>query len=52
MSSSAKPLRSINPATGEEFARYEPLGADAIEARLARAAEAYRAWRKVPIAER
>src|SRR5512138_1036102 len=45
-------LSSVNPATGETFARFEELTDAELEARLARAAAAFRAWRTVPVAER
>lgn len=43
---------SINPATGEEGARFEALDDDGIEAALARAQMAYRSWRVSDIAQR
>jgi len=43
---------SINPATGREIGRRPCLDAVAIEAALARAAHAQRAWRAVGFAER
>jgi succinate-semialdehyde dehydrogenase/glutarate-semialdehyde dehydrogenase len=45
-------LSSVNPATGETFARFEELTDAELEAKLARAATAYRSWRRVPVAER
>ncbi len=45
-------IESRNPATGEQLASFDPLDAAALEARLARAATAYRAWKKTTIAER
>ncbi|HSN15286.1 MAG TPA: NAD-dependent succinate-semialdehyde dehydrogenase [Anaeromyxobacteraceae bacterium] len=45
-------LSSINPATGETFARYEELTDGELEARLARAAERFQTWRRLPIAQR
>jgi succinate-semialdehyde dehydrogenase/glutarate-semialdehyde dehydrogenase len=45
-------MTSVNPATGEVFGRFEELADDALDARLARAAEAFRGWRKRPFAER
>jgi len=43
---------SINPATGEEGARFEALDDDGIEASLTRAHAAYRSWRVSDIAQR
>ena len=43
---------SINPATGEEGARFEALDDDGIEAALARADAAFRSWRVSEIAQR
>ena len=45
-------IESRNPATGELLASFDPLGADALEARLARAAAAFTGWRRTPIGER
>jgi succinate-semialdehyde dehydrogenase/glutarate-semialdehyde dehydrogenase len=45
-------LSSINPATGETFARFEELNDGELEARLARAAERFRTWRSLPVAHR
>jgi succinate-semialdehyde dehydrogenase/glutarate-semialdehyde dehydrogenase len=45
-------MSSVNPATGEVLARHEELSDAALEARLARAAEAFRAWRRRPYADR
>jgi succinate-semialdehyde dehydrogenase/glutarate-semialdehyde dehydrogenase len=45
-------MSSVNPATGEVLARYEELSDAALEARLARAAQTFRAWRRRPYAER
>lgn len=43
---------SINPATGEEGARFEALDDDGIEGALVRAEAAYRSWRVSEIAQR
>lgn len=43
---------SINPATGEEGARFEALDDDGIEAALARAQAAFRSWRVSELAQR
>lgn len=43
---------SINPATGEEGARFEALDDDGIDAALARAEAAFRSWRVSEIAQR
>jgi succinate-semialdehyde dehydrogenase/glutarate-semialdehyde dehydrogenase len=45
-------FKSVNPATGETFATYPELSADALEAKIAKSAAAYRQWRKSPMAER
>jgi succinate-semialdehyde dehydrogenase/glutarate-semialdehyde dehydrogenase len=45
-------LSSVNPATGETFARFEELTDVELEGRLARAAATFRAWRRVPVSER
>lgn len=46
------PIASINPATGETLRTFAPHDAAAVEAALARAAEAWREWRATPLAER
>lgn len=43
---------SINPATGEEGARFEALDDEGIEAALARAEAAFRSWRVSDVAQR
>jgi succinate-semialdehyde dehydrogenase / glutarate-semialdehyde dehydrogenase len=43
---------SIDPTSGRTIATYETLSPDGIEQRLARAADAYRRWRSVPLAAR
>jgi succinate-semialdehyde dehydrogenase/glutarate-semialdehyde dehydrogenase len=45
-------IQTVNPATGERVREFAPLTERDIEAKLARAHEARRAWRRVPIAER
>lgn len=40
-------LRSINPATGEELARFEEMNTEQVERALASAAAAARAWSRV-----
>jgi succinate-semialdehyde dehydrogenase/glutarate-semialdehyde dehydrogenase len=45
-------MKSINPATGEVLATFEPLDAAAVEERLARAASAFESWRRTPFDER
>ncbi|MDI3269998.1 MAG: NAD-dependent succinate-semialdehyde dehydrogenase [Bacillota bacterium] len=45
-------IHSINPATGEELARFEEYGEQEIEERLRKAQEAFSAWRKTPIEKR
>lgn len=43
---------SINPATGEELARYPFQGSDAIESSLQRSASAFATWRVTPMETR
>ncbi len=45
-------FHSVNPATGTEIATYPELTAAQLEARLDKAAAAFREWRKTSIAER
>jgi succinate-semialdehyde dehydrogenase / glutarate-semialdehyde dehydrogenase len=45
-------MSSVNPATGEVLARFEEISDAELEARLARAAQTFRAWRRRPFAER
>jgi succinate-semialdehyde dehydrogenase/glutarate-semialdehyde dehydrogenase len=45
-------MSSVNPATGEVLARLEEISDAELEARLARAAQTFRAWRRRPFAER
>jgi succinate-semialdehyde dehydrogenase/glutarate-semialdehyde dehydrogenase len=45
-------LSSVNPATGEVLARFEELSDPELEARIARAAQTFRSWRRRPFAER
>jgi succinate-semialdehyde dehydrogenase / glutarate-semialdehyde dehydrogenase len=45
-------IASINPATGETLASFDPHSAEDVELRLARAAKAAVTWRSRPIAER
>jgi len=45
-------FRSVNPATGEEIATYPELAPDALETKVARAAETFRHWRATPLDER
>ncbi len=46
------PIASINPATGETLATFRPLDDAELEAKVAKAAEAFRSWRRVSFAER
>ncbi len=46
------PIASINPATGERLATFEPLTNAELETRLERAAARFASWRRTPIAER
>lgn len=45
-------IRTVDPATGEEIARYRPWDAVRIEAAVERAHTAARGWALVPVAER
>jgi succinate-semialdehyde dehydrogenase/glutarate-semialdehyde dehydrogenase len=45
-------LSSVNPATGEVLARFEEISDAELEARIARAAQTFRTWRRRPFAER
>jgi succinate-semialdehyde dehydrogenase/glutarate-semialdehyde dehydrogenase len=45
-------IASINPANGQKVREFSPLSAREIETRLARAAEAAREWRSVPLEQR
>jgi succinate-semialdehyde dehydrogenase / glutarate-semialdehyde dehydrogenase len=45
-------MKSVNPATGEVLKEYPDYGDAEVEARIARAAEAFRSWRRMPFAER
>ncbi len=45
-------IETVNPATGERLASFPPLSPTEIEAKVAQAAEAFRRWRTVPVAER
>jgi succinate-semialdehyde dehydrogenase/glutarate-semialdehyde dehydrogenase len=45
-------IASVNPATGETLHTFEPLPVSQLEGKLARAAEAFRAHRRTPFAER
>ncbi|HYO63529.1 MAG TPA: NAD-dependent succinate-semialdehyde dehydrogenase [Pyrinomonadaceae bacterium] len=45
-------IATVNPATGETVRSFEPLSDAQLEEKLARAAGAFRAWRRVPFAER
>ncbi|MER5493053.1 NADP-dependent succinic semialdehyde dehydrogenase [Streptomyces sp. NPDC002454] len=49
---SPKRLTTVNPATGEEVAAFEVLGAEGVEAKLAAAAEAFERFRLLPLYER
>jgi succinate-semialdehyde dehydrogenase/glutarate-semialdehyde dehydrogenase len=45
-------LASINPATGELLRQFTPHSEEELERRLARAAQTFREYRRVPLAER
>jgi succinate-semialdehyde dehydrogenase/glutarate-semialdehyde dehydrogenase len=46
------PIATTNPATGETLQTFEPMAEAEIERRLARAAEAFRDHRRMPVAQR
>jgi len=46
------PIRTVNPATGEQLREFSSLGAADIERKLARAAEAREKWSRARVAER
>ena len=46
------PIRTVNPATGEQLREFSSLGAADIERTLARAAEAREKWSRARVAER
>ncbi|HEX4954639.1 MAG TPA: NAD-dependent succinate-semialdehyde dehydrogenase [Thermoanaerobaculia bacterium] len=45
-------IETVNPATGERLASFPPLSPTQLEAKVARAAAAFRTWRTTPVAER
>ncbi len=45
-------MTSVDPATGEVLGRFEELSDAELEARIGRAAETFRSWRRRPFAER
>lgn len=45
-------ITTVNPATGEEIERFSYMSAEEIETRLDGANAAFRAWRRVPVADR
>jgi succinate-semialdehyde dehydrogenase / glutarate-semialdehyde dehydrogenase len=45
-------IATINPATGETLKTYEPLSAEALEDKLARAAQAWQSYRLTSVEER
>jgi succinate-semialdehyde dehydrogenase/glutarate-semialdehyde dehydrogenase len=45
-------MTSVNPANGEVLGKYEELSDAELEARLARAAQTFRVWRRRPFADR
>jgi acyl-CoA reductase-like NAD-dependent aldehyde dehydrogenase len=46
------PLESVNPATGETFARYDEMSAAGLEAALEAAWNAFLAWKDAPFRQR
>ena len=46
------PIASVNPATGRTIREFDELSAAELEARLARAHDASRRWRRTPVAAR
>jgi succinate-semialdehyde dehydrogenase/glutarate-semialdehyde dehydrogenase len=45
-------MRSINPATGQTIREFAEPGDAEVDSRIARAAQAFSAWRRTPFAER
>ena len=45
-------LQSLNPATGEVLAEFQPAGEEQVAAAVVRAAEAFPAWRSLHVGER
>ena len=45
-------MSSVNPATGEVLGRFEEISDAELEARLARSAQTFRAWRRRPFSDR
>lgn len=45
-------IRTLNPATGELLRSFEPHSDSEVEAKLQKAAETFRYWRRVPFSER
>src|SRR6266545_3854926 len=45
-------MKSVNPATGQTIQEFAELGDAEIDARVARAAETFLAWRRTAFAER
>ena len=45
-------IQSINPATGERLLSFEPLSESHLEAKIERAAETFRRYRRIPMASR
>jgi succinate-semialdehyde dehydrogenase/glutarate-semialdehyde dehydrogenase len=45
-------IATVNPATGETLATFESLDDAQLDDRIARAAEAYRGYRRIPLAQR
>ncbi|MDP8981740.1 MAG: NAD-dependent succinate-semialdehyde dehydrogenase [Acidobacteriota bacterium] len=46
------PIASINPATGETLRTFTPLSGPELESKLARAAAAFRSWRRTSFSDR
>ena len=46
------PIATVNPATGESIRTFAELTDEELDARLERAARAFREWRRRPVAER
>jgi succinate-semialdehyde dehydrogenase/glutarate-semialdehyde dehydrogenase len=48
----AQAIASVDPSTGQLVERFEPLAPGAVEDKLAKAARAFEAWSRAPLAER
>ncbi|HKY52003.1 MAG TPA: aldehyde dehydrogenase family protein, partial [Candidatus Limnocylindria bacterium] len=52
MSTTLSPITSVNPATEEVLARFDPFTAEEVDAALGEAQDAFGAWRERSFADR